>query len=93
MKAFWNFTSSFVVPMGVLLVAFTFQGVPYESDAAMAVVVAFMLLKLLVQHFKFEPGRAIFARVGREGVFRTYASMVYSGMGLATLQLFLLANR
>jgi hypothetical protein len=93
MKVFWNITSSLLVPMGVLLAALTFQGVPFESDAAMAVVVAFMVLKLLVQHFKFEPGRAIFAGVGREGVFRTYAAMVYSGMALATLQLFMLATR
>jgi hypothetical protein len=93
MKAFWNITSSFLVPMGVLLAALSFQGIPFESDAALAVVIAFMVLKVLVQHFKFEPGRAIFAGVGREKVFRTYATLVYSGLAVATLQLFILATR
>jgi hypothetical protein len=93
MKAFWNTTSSFFVPIGVLLGALSLQGVPYESTAAFAVVIAFMVLKGVVEHFKFEPGRAIFAGVGREAYFRTYAALVYSVMGLGTLQLFLLATR
>lgn len=92
MKVFWNVLSSFVVPVGVLLAAMSVQGVPFDSTAALVVVVAFMTLKVVVQYFKFEPGRAFFAGVGQEGQFRIYASLIYTGMGLGTLQLFMLAT-
>jgi hypothetical protein len=92
MKVLWNFTSSFLLPMAVLLSALSFQGVPLDSNAALAVVVSFMVLKVAVQHFKFEPGRAIFAGAGREGQFRVYAGMVYSIMALGAVQLFGIAT-
>lgn len=93
MKAFWNVLSSLVVPMSVLLAAMSAQSVPFDSNAAIAVVIAFMTIKVIVQFFKFEPGRAFFVGVGREAHFLTYTSAVYTSMGLGTLQLFLLATR
>jgi hypothetical protein len=92
MKVFWNFTSSFLAPMAVLLSALSLQGVSLESNAALAVVVSFMVLKLTVQHFKFEPGRALFAGAGREGQFRVYAGLVYSVLALGAVQLFQIAT-
>lgn len=93
MKVFRNTLSSFFAPMAVLLAALPIQGVPLESDAAVLVVSAFMVVKLVVQHFRLEPGRALFAGTGMAGKFRVHATLVYSVLGLCTLQLYLLASR
>lgn len=92
MNALLNRTASFLVPMAVLMFAMWVQKVSFESTAAFAIVAAFMTLKVVVQHFKFEPGRAIFAGVGKEKQFLLYVCGVYCAMALATVQLFVMAT-
>lgn len=92
MKAFWNYTSSFIVPVGVLFAAMAATRISFEPAAAYTLVFAFMVLKVVIQHFKFEPGRAYFSGAGRETLFRVYAGVVYSLLALATVQLFVLAT-
>lgn len=92
MNAFLNRTASFLVPMAVLLSAMWFQKVSFDSTAAFAIVIAFMTLKVVVQHFKFEPGRAMFVGVGKEKQFLAYVCGVYCAMALAIVELFVLAT-
>ena len=92
MKAFWNWGSNFLVPVSVFMAALPYSGIDLTTAAPVVVMVAFMLIKILLQHVFFEPNRALFISGGREQDFLLYSMIVYSMAALATIQLFLLAT-
>lgn len=93
MKSFWSTLSSLAVPVGVLLVAMPYAGVAYNSSSAVAVLVGFMVLKLVLEHFFFEPKRLKFSANSRAGVFHAGTALVYSMLAVGTIQMFLLASK
>jgi hypothetical protein len=93
MKAFWNFCSNFLAPVGVFIAVLPQTSVPVDSGAAVAVLVGFMIIKLMLQHVFFEPRRALFASVNRESEFLFYTMLIYTMVGMGTIQLFMLVNK
>lgn len=90
MRAVIKFTTSLVVPMLVLITAMVLVGLPLESSAAIAVTAAFMVVKVMLQHFLFDPVSQVFIASKREGEFRAYSMIAFSLLALGILQLFTL---